>query len=72
MPIRLFKDKGVLRLYQPSSELDLTDKMNKFCSTFLASQENIDGIVLKNRSPSCGFKDVKIYNKKDSFSREKK
>lgn len=67
MPLRLYKDDNQdVRLYQPSSKMDLTQKMNDFCKTFLLSQENIDWFVLKNRSPSCWISDVKVYSKIDS------
>lgn len=42
---------------------DLTDKMQSFTDKFLdqLDVENLDGAVLKSRSPSCGIKDVKVY-----------
>lgn len=42
---------------------DITDKMEKFSNEFLdkLDRENLDGAVLKSRSPSCGIKDVKVY-----------
>jgi uncharacterized protein YbgA (DUF1722 family) len=35
--------------------------MRHFAKSFLRSLQDIDGFILKSRSPSCGIKDVKIY-----------
>jgi uncharacterized protein YbgA (DUF1722 family)/uncharacterized protein YbbK (DUF523 family) len=60
-PVRIILEKGDHRLVQPSSGKDVTENMKAFCSCFLDSLENVDGFILKYRSPSCGLKDVKIY-----------
>ncbi|ABR54289.1 Protein of unknown function DUF1722 [Methanococcus vannielii SB] len=38
-----------------------TEKIRIFSSNFLESITNVDGFILKNKSPSCGVKGVKIY-----------
>jgi uncharacterized protein YbgA (DUF1722 family)/uncharacterized protein YbbK (DUF523 family) len=60
-PVRIVLDKGDHRLVQPSSGKDVTENMKSFCSGFLDSIEDVDGFILKFRSPSCGLKDVKVY-----------
>lgn len=35
--------------------------MNEFSTRFLSNLEEVDGFVLKAKSPSCGIKDVKVY-----------
>lgn len=60
-PIRVVRGAGGLRLIQPATNRDVTDPMNSFCERFLGGLSGIDGFVLKSRSPSCGFKDVKVY-----------
>lgn len=62
-PIRLVREgKGLeLRVFQPSTERDVTDAMSSFSDAFLGGLEAVDGFVLKNRSPSCGIHDVKVY-----------
>jgi uncharacterized protein YbgA (DUF1722 family)/uncharacterized protein YbbK (DUF523 family) len=60
-PVRIVLDNGEYRLVQPATGRDLTEKMKDFCVGFLDSIENVDGFILKFRSPSCGIKDVKIY-----------
>jgi uncharacterized protein YbgA (DUF1722 family)/uncharacterized protein YbbK (DUF523 family) len=59
--IRVVSKEGENRLIQPSTEKDLTEKMNSFASNFLEEVGEIDGFILKNRSPSCGTRDVKVY-----------
>ncbi|HWR25518.1 MAG TPA: DUF523 and DUF1722 domain-containing protein, partial [Methanosarcina sp.] len=61
-PIRIVLDKKERRLIQPASGRDVTEDMEAFCTDFLDSLEDIDGFILKFRSPSCGFKDVKVYS----------
>ncbi len=60
-PIRVTLVKKEARLVQPSTGLDLTDKMNGFSKEFLDSLKAVDGFILKAYSPSCGIKGVKIY-----------
>jgi len=57
-PIRIVSIKGEQRLVQPTTGQDVTDKMRDFSTHFLSSLPEIDGFILKYRSPSCGFKDI--------------
>ncbi len=60
--IRLMKQGDDIRLVKSMSGEDFTDKMLSFSKNFVGNLENIDGFVLKSRSPSCGMKDVKLYS----------
>ncbi|MBP0758743.1 MULTISPECIES: YbgA family protein [Bacillus] len=60
--IRIVEEKGVNKLVQPSTREDLTEKMEQFSNEFLQTLSDVDGFILKNRSPSCGTRDVKIYS----------
>lgn len=64
-PIRLVSaapdDERGLRLVQPSTGLDLTDRMMAFGHRFADATDDVDGLLLKSRSPSCGIRDVKQY-----------
>ncbi|MDI9644585.1 MAG: DUF523 and DUF1722 domain-containing protein [Candidatus Verstraetearchaeota archaeon] len=62
-PIRVAYDpgSGSLRLIQPATGSDLTEKMQEFCNKFFESLEKVDGFILKGSSPSCGLKNVKVY-----------
>ena len=61
-PIRIVRLEGSERLWQPATERDLTDAMTAFAAGFLDSLGEVDGFILKFRSPSCGLKEVKIYD----------
>jgi uncharacterized protein YbgA (DUF1722 family)/uncharacterized protein YbbK (DUF523 family) len=60
-PIRLVSRNGDIRLIQPSTGLDLSEKMEEFGEKFLGSLNGADGFILKSASPSSGFRNVKIY-----------
>ncbi len=62
-PIRLVRADGdpQRRLVQPSTGRDLTDAMEQFAGSFVAEAGEVDGVVLKARSPSCGLADVKVF-----------
>jgi uncharacterized protein YbgA (DUF1722 family)/uncharacterized protein YbbK (DUF523 family) len=60
-PIRIVTIEGEARLLQPDTGLDVTDQMRTFSAEFVGSLGKVDGFILKNRSPSCGITDVKIY-----------
>ncbi len=60
-PIRVVLVDGEPRLLQPATGADVTEKMRAFTGAFFESLEDVDGFILKGRSPSCGIKDVRRY-----------
>ncbi len=62
-PIRLVRSERDVRLLQSETEKDLTGDMTCFTRSFLDSVGTVEGFILKDRSPTCGNKDVKIYPK---------
>ena len=60
-PLRLVRAGGQIHLLQPATGRDLTDAMRAFAASFLDALPQVDGFLLKNRSPSCGVKDAKVY-----------
>ncbi|MBN1594029.1 MAG: DUF523 and DUF1722 domain-containing protein [Candidatus Coatesbacteria bacterium] len=61
-PIRIVEPKGEeRRLMQSETGLDVTDEMNTYCDAYLRSLPEIDGFILKSKSPSCGVNSVKVY-----------
>jgi len=60
-PIRIIEEKGGRSLFQPDSGKYFTRQMLDFTDAYLSSLSEIDGFILKNRSPSCGPADVKIF-----------
>jgi uncharacterized protein YbgA (DUF1722 family)/uncharacterized protein YbbK (DUF523 family) len=71
-PIRVLSDKDSVKLIQPASGINLTEKMNDFSASFLSNLPPIDGFILKGKSPSCGIRDCKIYVGKEKASRSEK
>jgi uncharacterized protein YbgA (DUF1722 family)/uncharacterized protein YbbK (DUF523 family) len=59
-PIRVIENKKIIKLVQPETKKDVTNDMIRFSKKFLKNLQ-IDGAILKSKSPSCGIKDVKIY-----------
>jgi len=60
-PVRIVVDGGERHLFQPATERDVTKEMRGFTNHYLSGVEGVEGFLLKNRSPSCGPRDVKIY-----------
>jgi len=61
-PIRIGRKDDEIRMVQPASGDDVTEKMQNFTSEFLGGLDRVDGFLMKNRSPSCGINDVKVYH----------
>ncbi len=61
-PVRLVEAGGRVRLVQPATGRDCTREMTDFAQGYLESLGPVDGFLLKNRSPSCGPLDTKIYS----------
>ncbi len=60
-PLRIVKKEGNLHLIQPATGLDLTQQMESFSKRFLDSLSDVDGFILKSKSPSSAIKDARIY-----------
>ncbi len=60
-PIRIVLSNDGKRLIQPSTGRDITWEMEAFAQRRIGDLGEIDGIILKSRSPSCGLRDVMIY-----------
>lgn len=71
-PIRVVVSGGERRLVQPATGRDLSGAMREFAKRFLDSVGEVDGFLLKARSPSCGISDVKVYDEPEgeAFRRE--
>jgi uncharacterized protein YbgA (DUF1722 family)/uncharacterized protein YbbK (DUF523 family) len=67
-PVRIVKTGGTLKLIQPATGLDLTDKMKRFSREFLDMLPEVDGFILKSKSPSSAMKDAKIYPSAEKVS----
>lgn len=67
-PIRIEKHNDEYKLIQLNSNLDYTHEMCEFAEEFLSGINDVDGFILKSKSPSCGIKDVKVYPKSQRCS----
>lgn len=61
IPIRVILHNKSLQLKQLKTAKDITEDMNNFLGSFFGNLNDVDGFILKSRSPSCGYKEVKIY-----------
>ncbi len=61
LPIVIVENEPQDKLIQLETHFDLTEKMVSFSKDHVSSLENIDGIILKSKSPSCGITDTKIF-----------
>lgn len=64
-PVSIVLKKGKKHLVQNDSNSDYTKEMNEFSAKYLDSLKDIDGFILKSKSPSCGINDAKIYTDND-------
>lgn len=60
-PLRLVGKGDAPRLVQPATGLDATDAMQDYIGRQMGSLHDVDGFILKGRSPSCGPTGVKLY-----------
>ena len=61
-PLRLVMDGNRVRMLQHETGSDVTDAMQRYTNDTLSRITGVDGILLKERSPSCGTAQVKIYS----------
>lgn len=64
-PIRLV-DGRTMKLIQPSTGRDITEKMHFFVRDFLDNLPEVDGSILRSKSPSCGLGTTKVYSSADA------
>ena len=56
-PVVLERHRDGVHMVQPSTGRDLTRAMNDFSKRFLDSLDEVDGFILKSRSPSCAIRE---------------
>ncbi|MEO0262890.1 MAG: DUF523 and DUF1722 domain-containing protein [candidate division WOR-3 bacterium] len=59
--IIIIQINGEKKLIQPETGKDLTDKMINYIKKIIINLKDIDGAVLKSKSPSCGVLSTKLY-----------
>ncbi len=74
--IIVVKENDAKRLYQPETGKDLTQNIKSYIADFVRRVYDIDGFLLKSKSPSCGitsanyYQDNKIVGRTDGFFAE--
>ncbi|MEM2024704.1 MAG: DUF523 and DUF1722 domain-containing protein [Desulfurococcaceae archaeon] len=61
-PLALIKRPGGIRLVDTVKGSDYTDQLSSFSENLIKSLPEVDGILLKSSSPSCGVRDAKLYD----------
>lgn len=64
-PIIVLKKGNEFKFIQEKTNLDLTEKIINYSEMVLNSLKDIDGFLLKSKSPSCGYSGTNIYFEKD-------
>ncbi len=65
-PILMVNGPDGIGMAQPSTGRDLTHAMQSFCTRFLDRVGEVDGFILKSRSPSCGIRGVSVHQASDT------
>ena len=60
-PVRIVSKEGGPVLVQLNTGKDITAEMKGFSSRYMDILNDVDGFILKDRSPSCGIGNVKVY-----------
>lgn len=60
-PLRIVRIDGVDHLVQSETGRDISREMGAFTERFLDALPEVDGFILKNRSPTSGIRDAKVY-----------
>lgn len=61
-PLVLSVRSGQLRLIDTVTGADYTERLLDFAEQFTHTVPDIDGLILKSASPSCGVRDAKVYD----------
>lgn len=59
--IIVYIKNGEYRISQPETGKELTEEILKFSEDFLNNLPEIDGFILKSKSPSCGVSQTKVF-----------
>lgn len=60
--INILKINGKNRVFTEKTKKDVTEVLKKEINSFIKANPNIDEIVLKSKSPSCGIATAPIHN----------
>ena len=66
--LKIVENDDGYNVVQNKTNIVLTKELKGFTSKFLSELGEVDGFILKSKSPSCGIKDAKIYPKIEKCS----
>ncbi len=67
--ISVIEVNGVKRVITDETNRDVTELLEKEIKTFMMKNKDVDAIVLKSKSPSCGYKTTPILDQNKQFLR---
>ncbi|MGB9722038.1 MAG: YbgA family protein [bacterium] len=67
--IIIIKESNRKLLFQPETGRNLTEDIRKFTDDFVEKVKDIDGFILKSKSPSCGINSANYYQNKKIIGR---
>ena len=67
--IELHQREGKIHLLSADTALDLTEPMTAYATEFL-NNHSLSGIILKDKSPSCGVGNCKQFNANGTMQRD--
>lgn len=62
-PLVLTRNGDDVCLVDTKTGEDFSRRMNEFAHSFIADLKDVDGFLMKSKSPSCGVGDAKVYGK---------
>jgi uncharacterized protein YbbK (DUF523 family) len=62
-PIRIIWKDGKKQVKNYQGDKDYTKALSVFSEQFLINLDDVDGFILKSKSPSCGIRGTKQFNK---------
>ncbi|MDI6845549.1 MAG: DUF523 and DUF1722 domain-containing protein [Candidatus Saccharicenans sp.] len=66
--LSLFRIGNRIQAIQKETGLDLTEKLAEFSEKKISTLPDVDGFILKARSPSCGVKSAKVFGNLEGTS----
>jgi len=69
--IRIVEYDNTKKLIQHKTNIDHSDNMKIFSKQYIKNLDDVDGFILKSRSPSCGIRDVKVYHRQIEYQKKK-
>ena len=60
-PIIVVRKNDSIKIVNPKTQEDFAERLDEFSKTFIKNLKDVDGFLLKSKSPSCGVSGTKTY-----------